>query len=793
MSPCCKLNTTVSLIVLLVLGPGACSVIDVDVLRAGDADAVPFLGIGAISGGGATSRLLRSYPAKQRGEILDYLFKPQYGASLSILKVEVGGDAQSTDGTEPSHRHAADEAPDFTRGYEWWLMKEAKKRNPDIRLWALPWAFPGWLDPTGGNNPYAAPNATARYVGEWVRGARAQHNLTIDFVGCWNERAYDRRYLRALRADLDGSSLSRGTRIIAPDSSQGVEQLARDMLADNDTLAAVDALGTHYPGGAASAPALLAVRARGRPLVASEDYGVYFAPSGAKALARLLNRNAVVGRRSGTVAWNLVSSYYQPYQTAYYGPAGALPGPAPLTSLPYRLCGLMHAAWPWAGHYAPTAQLWAIAHTTQFAQPGWRYLPQGAGSGLLRGGGSVAVLASPAGDALTVVIEKMSWPGSQTAWQGDSAFNVSAENVTLRGLAAPGARLAMWTSALPAAAAAAGADPAYMRRVFVRRPAPVVVGADGALRVAVCVDCLITLTTQLGAGAKGAHAGAIPPPAPFPLPYADAFGNATALGQEPRYLADQAGSFEMVRSAGARRAAHGARALRQSVPQRPISWADDAVPLTVIGSSNWTDTASAVDVMLEQPGEVWLGARLRCGPDPRPPAPNAPVFGVGEGEGVGGGGGGGGGGAQGVLQDVDGGDGTGARAPRAPPAMPLMLTNSTGVFARLSLPRVRGGGGGGGGAGAGGRWALSLYPRGAPIASGALPVPAGGGAPAAVGAWHRLRLLVRGARASGWLDGTPLFENVSVGEDVARARGFAAFGTGGFYHAQYGNFEVDAA
>lgn len=37
------------------------------------------------------------------------------------------------DGTEPSHMHyALDE--NYFRGYEWWLMKEAKKRNPNITL-----------------------------------------------------------------------------------------------------------------------------------------------------------------------------------------------------------------------------------------------------------------------------------------------------------------------------------------------------------------------------------------------------------------------------------------------------------------------------------------------------------------------------------------------------------------------------------------------------------------------------------------------------------------------------------
>lgn len=96
-------------------------------------------------------------------QILDYLFKPNFGAALQILKVEIGGDAQSecrcrlccifpvrctaaspsyddptataagTDGAEHSHMHNPwDE--NYERGYEWWLMVEAKKRNPNIKI-----------------------------------------------------------------------------------------------------------------------------------------------------------------------------------------------------------------------------------------------------------------------------------------------------------------------------------------------------------------------------------------------------------------------------------------------------------------------------------------------------------------------------------------------------------------------------------------------------------------------------------------------------------------------------------
>ena len=49
-----------------------------------------FDGVGAISGGGGNSRLLIDYPPAQRSQILDYLFKPNYGAAVQLLKLEIG-------------------------------------------------------------------------------------------------------------------------------------------------------------------------------------------------------------------------------------------------------------------------------------------------------------------------------------------------------------------------------------------------------------------------------------------------------------------------------------------------------------------------------------------------------------------------------------------------------------------------------------------------------------------------------------------------------------------------------
>jgi hypothetical protein len=51
-------------------------------------------GIGALSGGGGVTRLLLDYDEAIRSDVLDALFKPKAGASLQLIKVEIGGDTQ---------------------------------------------------------------------------------------------------------------------------------------------------------------------------------------------------------------------------------------------------------------------------------------------------------------------------------------------------------------------------------------------------------------------------------------------------------------------------------------------------------------------------------------------------------------------------------------------------------------------------------------------------------------------------------------------------------------------------
>ena len=56
------------------------------------------------------------------------------------------------------------------------------QRNPDIRLSALAWGFPGWLG-AGTYDPFHSPNVTSDYITRWIWGAKKHYNLDIDYIG----------------------------------------------------------------------------------------------------------------------------------------------------------------------------------------------------------------------------------------------------------------------------------------------------------------------------------------------------------------------------------------------------------------------------------------------------------------------------------------------------------------------------------------------------------------------------------------------------------------------------------
>jgi hypothetical protein len=511
-----------------------------------------FDGIGAISGGGGNSRLLTDYPAAQQTQILDYLFKPGYGADLQILKVEIGGDTNSTDGSESSIEHASGSI-NCSAGYNWWLMEQAKALNPAIKLYGLAWGAPGWI---GGGSFWSTDMIS--YLVSWLNCAKS-HGLTINYLGGWNERGYNISWYEQLRSTLNADGYS-GVQIVGADSDWSI---ASDIASNPAFASAVSIIGVHYPcqggdgGSADTCPANSTAIGTGKPLWASEN-GSQDLNTGAPALIRSITRGYIDADLTAYINWPLVAAVYP--------------------DLPYSTDGLVLANQPWSGAYSVGESTWATAQVTQFTAPGWQFLNSGSGYlGGAESNGSYVSLKSANGTDYSTIIETTTASAAQTV------------NVAVSGGLSTGA-VHVWATDVNSP----GSGPQFAQQSTIT---PV----SGSYSLTVQPGYIYTLTTTSGQG-KGTAAS--PGPGTLTLPYSDNFDSGPA-GQQPRYLSQMQGAFEAGPCAGGR----SGQCVQQQAAAKPIEWDGNSNPYTIGGNLSWANYTVSADALMEQAGAVQLIGR----------------------------------------------------------------------------------------------------------------------------------------------------------------------------------------
>src|SRR6266545_1431523 len=450
-----------------------------------------FEGIGAVSAGGST-RLLYDYAEPYRSRVLDLLFRPEFGAAFHHLKVEIGGGESSTCGSEPSHAITRNElAHPRDRGYEFWLMREARRRNPRIILDCLPWSFPGWL-----SGKFTQDSAD--WFVSFLDVARKQHGLELDWLSAAeNENGTNLDWIvNVLRPTMDRRGYSR-VKIQAPDDVHKHWEIFKQFQANGTYRDLVSAVGYHYVNGrepwsvdreAPTQQATDLAKSSNKPLWASEEWstgGGKWDPVGALYVAQLINKLYIRDRITKVEFWAPIDSLYD--------------------GLPWHDTGFMRADSPWSGHFEVWPGLWAVAHTTQFVQPGWHYLDSACGR-----------------------LNHEGWQGSYTTlrdpqtgdWSMIATTGAEAAEISLSvGPGLKGGRLHVWKSDAS-------------RQFVLQPPLPL---SNGSALLRLQPKSIYTITTTTGQS-KGAFAS--PPEKAFPLPYTEDF-ESYREGVTPRYLADQ--------------------------------------------------------------------------------------------------------------------------------------------------------------------------------------------------------------------------------------------------------------
>ncbi len=515
----------------------------------GDAGGKRFDGIGAVSGGGATSVLLKDYPEPQRSQVLDLLFKPKFGASMSALLVEVPGDGNATQGAEPSHMHERDDL-NCGRGYEWWLMREAKARNPNLSLDACAWGCPGWV----GNGNFWSQDMCDYYV-SWIQGLKSVYGLELDAIGCRNEKGVSEDFAKKFRATLDANGLS-AVRIHGFDNWGPTKfDWARDMETDPELRRAVAILSNHTMADVPTPPEVRKLADDlGKPIWNSEEHVYKKGFDCEISLVAAFNNNFIRSGVTKITTWYLVGSVY-PMESYAEEPAA------------------MIANSPWSGAYHTREVLWGYAHYGQFTQIGWHYLNGACGH--LEGGGSMVTLKSPGAD-YSVILETQGATNVQRV-----VFHVSGGLST--------GPLCVWRS--------------DAREQFVQQAG--ITPVAGTFTLELEPQAVYSISTTTGQQ-KGAFPD-VPAARAFPFPYYETFEeytNPAEYGWLPHYTADIAEVFEI-----APRPDGQGKCLRQVVSHPPQSWAPEWLPYTIIGDEHWRDYEVSADIYLDDGG--WAGVMGR--------------------------------------------------------------------------------------------------------------------------------------------------------------------------------------
>ncbi len=568
-------------------------------------------GVGGVLGGGGNARYLMDYPARQRDQILDYLFKPGYGAALQILKLEIGGDTDSTDGAEPSIEHTRGHI-NCRAGYEFAIAKRAVALNPGIRLYGLQWGAPGWVR-QGGAHRFTPRDIS--YLLDWLGCARRQ-GLRIGYLGGWNESdsGSHQKWWGWLRRALDQHGY-RQVQLVASDSAgpDGWHYVGDRSIS---VLGAHDVCGTQTgDGGAATActsPWSPNHRPRSsQPMWASELGGISAGATHgcsqpcAPAIDRAVIRGFTEARLTGFLEWPVLD---------------AMP-----SSLPYENRGLVTASQPWSGSYRVNAMTWATAQLTQFAAPPrpgsrvvWKYVSSASGrlGGRAANGSYVSLVRSNGGPATgwSTIIEATTANTTQRA-----SFHVTGRSSLAR------QTVHVWASNFDPNSGGPG-------QWFIREPA-IHPTSDGRFSLVIRPGWVYSLTTTTGQG-RGAGQGR--PASSFRLPLTESLGGARAGSgdDEPSYLATQQGAFELARC----RVPDGSDRIctEQEAAATPEFWhpggaiASTRYPYAVIGGSSWANYKVSADVLL--PGSrsaAGLIGRFGCrATTPNPGAFNGYVFNV---------------------------------------------------------------------------------------------------------------------------------------------------------------------
>ncbi len=550
-------------------------------------DGTVYRGLGVVTGNNS-SRLLMDYKTENPEaywEIMNLLFKKDYGAGLTHVKIEFGTDVNSSSGTEPSIMRSADEEADVTRGAGFMFAADALFINPDITVDLLRWGEPKWI--TDAFAVSQEEGFEARY--KWYKAAldKAYETYGIKFTHIsadaneadkidtdWIIYFADR-----LENETDECYNYGEIKIVASDEV-GSWKIADEMMANEKLRNAVDILGEHYNTWANDK-----VKTLNKVYNKEVWYTEGIASTNISKLSVTSNGSGINGTNGALDVCNrIINGYcngkmtmyeYQPAVAAYYSGAKYFPK------------SLINAQNPWSGYYEADCGIWTSAHFTMFIENGWRYID----SACYGDGKEAHSISETTNNYMTVTDTET---GDYTIVICNDSEEQRNYTFTLDNMTKADAPIYIWETRGPDKGQTYDAN--YFKHIGTYKPAE----ADEKYRYSIEVKpySIVTVTT-LDKTADVSVYSCKYEDVPLDINYSDDFEYSdeflSARGYAPLYTTDYGGAFEVAE-------VDGNKVLMQMInaDNKPADWRFRGTPnpITSLGDDRWSNYSAEIDFKL---------------------------------------------------------------------------------------------------------------------------------------------------------------------------------------------------
>ncbi len=546
-----------------------------------------YRGLGVVTGNNS-SRLLMDYKTENPDaywEIMNLLFKPDYGAGLTHIKIEFGTDVNSSSGTEPCIMRSADEEADVTRGAGFMFAADALSINPDITVDLLRWGEPQWV--TNAFNESTETGHKARY--KWYKAALDKaydtYGIKFSYISADANEAdkVDTEWIIYLSNALENETDERydygAIKLIASDEV-GSWNISKAMMNNEELRNAVDILGEHYNTWADKNAKTL-----------NTEYGkeIWYTEGVASTNIAKLSVNSNGSGINGTngaldVCNRIINGYYNGRMTMYeYQPAVA----AYYSGAKYFPKSLLNAQTPWSGYYEADCGIWTSAHFTMFIKNGWRYID----SGCYGDGKEAHSISETTNNYMTVT-------DTQTGDYSIVICNDSEEQrnytFTLDNMSKAESPIHIWETRGPDKGQ--NYDENYFKHIGTYKP--VEINGKYSYSIEVKPYSIVTVTT-LDKSADTSVDICNYEDIPLNINYSDDFEYSaeflSARGNAPLYTTDYGGAFEVSE-------VEGEKVLMQMInmDNKPTDWRFRGTPnpITSLGDDRWSNYSAEISFKL---------------------------------------------------------------------------------------------------------------------------------------------------------------------------------------------------